>query len=52
MPDAYALQARLNDGPRLPVDDASVDLVLVSLVLHSVPRAEEVGISGRLPGCS
>lgn len=35
---------RLIEGPRLPVDDASVDLVLVSLVLHSVPRAEAVGI--------
>lgn len=35
---------RLVDGPRLPVDDAAVDLVLVSLVLHSVPRAEAVGI--------
>jgi SAM-dependent methyltransferase len=35
---------RLIDGPRLPVEDASVDLVLVSLVLHSVPRAAAVGI--------
>jgi ubiquinone/menaquinone biosynthesis C-methylase UbiE len=35
---------RLIDGPRWPVDDASVDLVLVSLVLHSVPRADAVGI--------
>ncbi len=35
---------RVIDGPRLPVDDASVDLVLVSLVLHSVPRADAVGI--------
>lgn len=34
----------LLDGPRWPVDDASVDLVLVSLVLHSVPRADAVGI--------
>ena len=31
-------------GPRIPVDDASVDLVLVSLVLHSVPHADAVGI--------
>ena len=35
---------RLIDGPRLPVDDASVDLVLVSLVLHSVSHGEAVGI--------
>ena len=35
---------RVIDGPRLPVDDASVDMVLVSLVLHSVPRADAVGI--------
>ena len=35
---------RLIHGSRLPVDDASVELVLVSLVLHSVPRADAVGI--------
>ena len=35
---------RVIEGPRLPVEDASVDLVLVSLVLHSVSRAEAVGI--------
>ena len=35
---------RLIHGSTLPVDDASVDLVLVSLVLHSVPRADAVGI--------
>jgi ubiquinone/menaquinone biosynthesis C-methylase UbiE len=35
---------RIIEGPRLPVDDASVDLVLVSLVLHSVAREEAVGI--------
>jgi ubiquinone/menaquinone biosynthesis C-methylase UbiE len=35
---------RLIDGPRLPVDDGSVDLVLVSLVLHSVTRTDAVGI--------
>lgn len=35
---------RVIDGPRLPVDDGEVDLVLVSLVLHSVPHAEAVGI--------
>ncbi len=35
---------RLVDGARLPVADAVVDLVLVSLVLHSVPRDEAVGI--------
>jgi len=35
---------RLIDSERLPVDDASVDLVLVSLVLHSVPRADAVAI--------
>ena len=35
---------RVIDGSHLPVDDASVDLVLVSLVLHSVARADAVGI--------
>lgn len=35
---------RVIDGSRLPVDDASVDLVLLSLVLHSVTRADAVGI--------
>jgi ubiquinone/menaquinone biosynthesis C-methylase UbiE len=32
------------DDPRLPVDDASVDLVLVSLVLHSLPHDEAVDL--------
>lgn len=40
-PDA---DLRVIEGPRLPVDDASVDLVLVSLVLHSVPHDEAVGL--------
>jgi len=35
---------RLINGSKLPVDDRSVDLVLVSLVLHSVPRADATGI--------
>ena len=35
---------RLINGSKLPVDDGSVDLVLVSLVLHSVPRADATGI--------
>jgi ubiquinone/menaquinone biosynthesis C-methylase UbiE len=35
---------RLINGSRLPADDGSVDLVLVSLVLHSVSRADAVGI--------
>lgn len=35
---------RLLDGPRWPIEDASVDLVLLSLVLHSVSRADAVGI--------
>lgn len=39
-----AADLRIIDGPRLPVDDASVDLVLVSLVLHSVSHGEAVGI--------
>ena len=39
-----AADLRLIDGSRLPVDDASADLVLVSLVLHSVGRDEAVGI--------
>jgi len=45
-------RARLGDSAdlrvivdaRLPVHDASVDLVLVSLVLHSVPHSDAVGI--------
>jgi ubiquinone/menaquinone biosynthesis C-methylase UbiE len=39
-----AADLRLIDGPLLPVDDGSVDLVLISLVLHSVPHADAVGI--------
>ena len=39
-----AADLRFIDGSRLPVDDASADLVLVSLVLHSVGRDEAVGI--------
>lgn len=35
---------QLLEGSRLPVDDASVDLVLLSLVLHSVPRADALTI--------
>ena len=35
---------RLIEGPTMPVDDGCADLVLVSLVLHSVPRDEAVGI--------
>jgi len=40
-PDA---DLRLVGGTRIPVDDASVDLVLISLVLHSVTRDEATGI--------
>ena len=36
-PDA---DLRLADGPRLPIRDGCADLVLISLVLHSVPRAD------------
>jgi ubiquinone/menaquinone biosynthesis C-methylase UbiE len=39
-----AADLRLIDGPLLPAPDATVDLVLVSLVLHSVPHADAVGI--------
>lgn len=39
-----AAELRVIDGPHLPVEDASVDLVLVSLVLHSVPHDEALGI--------
>ncbi len=35
---------RVIDDSHLPVADASVDLVLVSLVLHSVSRSDAVGI--------
>jgi len=35
---------RVIDDSRLPVEDDSVDLVLVSLVLHSVSRTDAVGI--------
>ncbi len=35
---------RVIDGRCLPVEDASVDLVLVSLVLHSVSHDEAVGL--------
>lgn len=35
---------RLVKGARLPVDDGTADLVLVSLVLHSVPWPEAVGL--------
>ncbi|MDO8309337.1 MAG: methyltransferase domain-containing protein [Actinomycetota bacterium] len=35
---------RAIEGPNLPVDDASVDLVLVSFVLHSVPHDDAVGL--------
>jgi ubiquinone/menaquinone biosynthesis C-methylase UbiE len=35
---------RVIDGSHLPVEDACVDLVLVSLVLHSVTRSDAVGI--------
>jgi ubiquinone/menaquinone biosynthesis C-methylase UbiE len=37
-------ELRLTDGPGLPVDDGCADLVLVSLVLHSVPRADAVAL--------
>ncbi len=35
---------RLSDGARLPVADGSADLVLISLVLHSIPRVDAVGL--------
>jgi ubiquinone/menaquinone biosynthesis C-methylase UbiE len=35
---------RLADGPALPVEDGCADLVLVSLVLHSIPRADAVAL--------
>lgn len=35
---------RVVDGRRLPVDDGSIDLVLVSLVLHSVSNEEAVAL--------
>ena len=35
---------RLADGPRLPVEDGCADLVLISLVLHSIPRADAVAL--------
>lgn len=40
-PDA---DLRIIDGPTVPVADGCADLVLVSLVLHSVPHDEAVGI--------
>jgi ubiquinone/menaquinone biosynthesis C-methylase UbiE len=40
-PDADLRQA---DGSRLPVDDRCAELVLVSLVLHSIPRADAVAL--------
>lgn len=39
-----AVDLRVIADSRLPVEDASVDLVLVSLVLHSVSRSDAVGI--------
>ncbi len=39
-----AADLRLLVGPRLPVEDSSIDLVLISLVLHSIPRAEAVRV--------
>jgi SAM-dependent methyltransferase len=40
-PDA---DLRLADGPSLPVADGCADLVLISLVLHSIPRADAVDL--------
>lgn len=40
-PDA---DLRLVDGPRLPIADGCADLVLVSLVLHSVARDDAVAL--------
>lgn len=35
-----AADLRLTAGARLPVEDGCADLVLISLVLHSIPRAD------------
>jgi ArsR family transcriptional regulator len=35
---------RLTDGPDLPVEDGCADLVLISLVLHSIPRTDAVAL--------
>jgi SAM-dependent methyltransferase len=35
---------RLADGPPLPVEDGCADLVLISLVLHSISRADAVAL--------
>jgi SAM-dependent methyltransferase len=35
---------RLTDGGRLPVEDGCADLILISLVLHSIRRAEAVAL--------
>lgn len=35
---------RLAEGPSLPVADECADLVLISLVLHSIPRADGVAL--------
>jgi ubiquinone/menaquinone biosynthesis C-methylase UbiE len=35
---------RLSDGTQIPVEDACADLVLISLVLHSIPRADAVDL--------
>ncbi len=40
-PDA---EVRLADGARLPVDDGCADLILISLVLHSIPRADALAL--------
>ncbi|WES63727.1 class I SAM-dependent methyltransferase [Microbacter sp. GSS18] len=40
-PDA---DLRLSQGPGLPVADACADLVVISLVLHSIPRADAVAL--------
>jgi SAM-dependent methyltransferase len=37
-------ELRLADGPSLPVADGCADLVLISLVLHSIPRADAVAL--------
>jgi len=42
-PDA---DVRLSEGPGVPVADGSADLVLISLVLHSIPRADAVSLLG------
>ena len=35
---------RLTVGPKLPVEDGCADLVLISLVLHSIPRRDAVAL--------